>query len=62
MSERELNPHARDLRRYGLGPYQEMNTSRSEQSGLCPRPDTHLTYMIDIALTTEFAITTGGVR
>ena len=25
-------------------------------------PDTHLTYMIDIALTTEFAITAGGAR
>ena len=23
---------------------------------LCPRPDTHLTYMTNIALTTEFAI------
>jgi hypothetical protein len=27
-----------------------------------PGTDTHLTYMIDIALTTEFAITAGGVR
>jgi hypothetical protein len=26
------------------------------------RTDTHLTYMIGIALTTEFAITAGGVR
>jgi hypothetical protein len=25
----------------------------------CPRPDTHLTYMINIALTTEFAIDAG---
>ena len=24
--------------------------------------DTHLTYMIDIALTTEFALATGGAR
>jgi hypothetical protein len=30
--------------------------------GSAARPDTHLTYMIDIALTTEFAITAGGVR
>jgi hypothetical protein len=29
---------------------------------MCPRPDTHLTYMIDIALTTEFAIHAGGER
>lgn len=28
----------------------------------CPRSDSHLTYMIDIALTTQFAITAGGVR
>jgi hypothetical protein len=27
----------------------------------CPRPDTHLTYMIDIALTTEFSLA-GGAR
>jgi hypothetical protein len=29
---------------------------------LCPRLDTHLTYMIDIALTAEFGIHTGGER
>jgi hypothetical protein len=29
---------------------------------VCPRTDTHLTYMIDIALTTEFALAAGGVR
>jgi hypothetical protein len=29
---------------------------------MCPGTDTHLTYMIDIALTTEFAITAGGVQ
>ena len=29
---------------------------------MCPRTDTHLTYMIDIALTTEFALATGGAR
>ena len=27
---------------------------------LCPRVDTHLTYMINIVLTTEFAIPGGG--
>lgn len=29
---------------------------------ICPRTDTHLTYMIDIALNTEFAITADGAR
>jgi hypothetical protein len=29
---------------------------------LCPRPGTHLTYTIDIALTAEFAIHGGGER
>jgi len=29
---------------------------------MCPRSDSHLTYMIDIALTTEFAITAGSAR
>ena len=28
---------------------------------MCPRPDTHLKYMINIALTTEFALE-GGAR
>jgi hypothetical protein len=29
---------------------------------MCPRSDTHLTYMIDIALTAEFALAAGGAR
>jgi hypothetical protein len=29
---------------------------------MCPRTDSHLTYTIDIALTTEFAITPDGAR
>jgi hypothetical protein len=28
----------------------------------CPRTDTHLTYMIDIALTTEFSLSADGAR
>jgi len=28
--------------------------------GSCVWPESHLTYMIDIALTTEFALTAGG--
>ena len=27
-----------------------------------PTPDSHLTYMIDVALTTEFLLDVGGVR
>lgn len=30
--------------------------------GTCPRSESQLTYMIDIALTMEFAISAGGVR
>jgi hypothetical protein len=29
---------------------------------MCPRSDTQLNYMIDIALTAEFAIGAGGAR
>jgi hypothetical protein len=29
---------------------------------MCPRSDTHLTYTINIALTTQFAIAPGGAR
>jgi hypothetical protein len=29
---------------------------------MCPRSDTHLSYMIDIALTAEFTLAAGGVR
>jgi hypothetical protein len=28
----------------------------------CPRTDTHLNYMIDIALTTQFSLAAGGAR
>ena len=29
---------------------------------MCPRTDSHLMYMIDIALTTEFALSPTGAR
>lgn len=29
---------------------------------MCPRGDSHLMYMIDVALTTEFALSSGGAR
>ena len=36
--------------------------SEWERLKKCPRTDSHLMYMIDIALTTEFAVTAGGAR
>jgi hypothetical protein len=38
-----------------------LHSSRSEHFGLCPRAEWPLTYMIDIALTKEFALATGDV-
>jgi hypothetical protein len=35
---------------------------RSETYDVCPRTDTHLTYMIDIPLTMEFTIPLAGSR
>jgi hypothetical protein len=29
---------------------------------VCPRSESHLTYMIDIPLTTEFSLASGGAR
>ena len=29
---------------------------------LCPRPESHLTYTTDIALTTKFTLVNGGAR
>jgi hypothetical protein len=29
---------------------------------MCPRADTHLTYMINIIVTAEFALEVGGAR
>jgi hypothetical protein len=55
MSERELNSHACDLRRRLSDFHVHTKNRRSETYDVCPRSDTHLTYMIDIALTTEFS-------
>ena len=38
----------------------ETNSRRSETWVKCPRTDTHLTYMIDVALTAEFSVAVGG--
>jgi hypothetical protein len=65
VSEEDLDPRAFDLRicvTLGFSGFLESNNRRSETCIKCPRTDTHLIYMIDIALTTEFAIAAGGVR
>jgi hypothetical protein len=61
-----LNPHGPDLRKQPSSDCREV-LSNDVSAGqamitMCPRADSHLTYMINIALTTEFAITAGGVR
>ena len=60
-SERELNPMsltcslARSFRARFSKPQVKMRR-------MCPRSESQLTYMIDIALTTELVITAGGAR
>jgi integrase len=44
------------------GSYAEGITVLSPARELCPRTDTHLNYMIDIALTTEFSLAAGAAR
>jgi hypothetical protein len=62
----DLNPHGPDLRKpVQLGPCWTLSHGISAGQALlamCPRPDTHLTYTINIALTTEFTLTAGGAR
>jgi hypothetical protein len=53
---------AQDQRSYRNGPGSETSNRRSETIRKCPRPDTHLTYTFDIALTTEFSLAAGGGR
>jgi hypothetical protein len=64
--EAELNPHSPDLRRSAIERFPEagyIGVSAGQRVGtMCPRPDTHLTYMINIVLTTEFPIPAGGAR
>jgi hypothetical protein len=61
VSERDLNPHGCDLQvwlldfRVGAGP-------QVRELHMCPRPESQLTYMIDIALTTDFSLIAGGAR
>ena len=62
----DLNPHAADLRIHQLSrcDYWLPNDVFAGQLmiTMCPRSESQLRYMIDIALTTEFAITAGCVR
>jgi len=40
----------------------ETNKRKSETWIKCPRSDTHLNYMIDVALIEEFSLAVGGAR
>jgi len=55
VSERDLNPYGCDLRMC----QNHMLKDKGMQAGglhMCPRSESPLTYMIDIALTKEFAL------
>jgi hypothetical protein len=58
----ELNPHGVDLQQRQPCMKARKHRRRSELEDTCPRGEPDLTYMIDIALTTEFAIHAGGER
>ena len=60
----DLNRHGPDLRKPAQ-PDPRWTLSHEISAGqamlaMCPRRDTHLAYMIDIALTTEFSLAAGG--
>jgi hypothetical protein len=57
-----LKPHATLPAVSSIGSHLGTDNRRSETCGLCPRGDTHLTYMIDIALNTEFSLIAIGAR
>jgi hypothetical protein len=61
-AETELDPYAPDLHKHEAAETALSHTRRSYHDHPCPRSESHLTYMIDIALTTELAITAGRVR
>jgi hypothetical protein len=54
VSERELKSPACNLRPWSPDTDQLTNNRSSEQRDVCPRGELQLTYMIDIAFTTEF--------
>lgn len=60
----DLNPYGPDLQRSttrtlpGIRPTDVF--AGQAILPMCPRPDTHLSYMIDIALTAEFSLAAGG--
>jgi hypothetical protein len=61
-----LNPYAPDLRKSAIregGDALAIAISAGQvMIAMCPRTDTHLTYMINITLTMEFALAAGGAR
>ena len=57
MAGTDLNPHGREA--LLTKKYRKKN-NRSSRTYICPRPDTQLKYMIDIALTMEFILSVGG--
>jgi hypothetical protein len=65
-SEPDLNPYGPDLRKRVASDSSNVRSYNvSAGQGMimmCPRPDTQLNYMIDIALTTEFTLATGSGR
>jgi hypothetical protein len=57
-----VEPYAPGLRKHETAETALSHTPRSYHDHPCPRSESQVTYMIDIALTTDFAITAGGVR
>jgi hypothetical protein len=59
-----LNPYAPDLRKSAIregGDALAIAISAGQvMIAMCPRPDTHFTYMINITLTTEFVLPPRG--
>jgi hypothetical protein len=55
VSERDLNPHGCDLQVWLLD-FRVGAEPQVRELHMCPRGDTHLTYMININLTKEFVL------
>jgi hypothetical protein len=65
-SNADLNPHEPDLRKPADGDAVPISPHKipagQAMIAMCPRTDTHLTYMINIAMKTEFSLAAGGAR
>jgi len=59
VSERDMDPRARDLRILLHHRILETNNRRSETWIKCPRIELHLTYMTPVVLATEFSLVNG---